>query len=97
MFSIGSHIARCFFITKVVYLPPVELGGVLLTQYKKDTSFVVTDRCVFFECLRYLCNVDVVFNGILLVVALSDNSIVNVVSNSTKIILFKWVGKTGFF
>ena len=35
MFSIGSHIARCFFITKVVYLPPVKLGVVLLTQQQK--------------------------------------------------------------
>ena len=35
MFSIGSHIARCFFITKVVSLPPVKLGVVLLTQSKK--------------------------------------------------------------
>ena len=35
MFSIGSHEARCFFITKVVYLPPVKLGVVLLTQNKK--------------------------------------------------------------
>jgi len=32
LFSIGSHKARCFFITKVVYLPPVKLGVVLLTQ-----------------------------------------------------------------
>ena len=32
MFSIGSHIARCFFITKVVSLPPVKLGVLLLTQ-----------------------------------------------------------------
>ncbi|MBQ3017229.1 MAG: hypothetical protein IJD79_10655, partial [Clostridia bacterium] len=36
MFSIGSHEARCFFITKVVYLPPVKLGVVLLTQKQKS-------------------------------------------------------------
>ena len=35
MFSIGSHKARYSFITKVVYLPPVKLGVVLLTQNKK--------------------------------------------------------------
>ena len=40
MFSIGSHKARCFFITKVVYLPPVKLGVVLLTQNKRGVSNV---------------------------------------------------------
>ena len=35
MFSIGSHEARYSFITKVVYLPPVKLGVVLLTQSKR--------------------------------------------------------------
>ena len=34
MFSIGLHKARCFIVTKVVSLPPVELGVVLLTQNK---------------------------------------------------------------
>ncbi len=36
MFSIGSHKARCFIVTKVVSLPPVELGVVLLTQNDKQ-------------------------------------------------------------
>ena len=35
MFSIGSHIARCFFITKVVYLPPVKLGVVLFDTKRR--------------------------------------------------------------
>ena len=35
MFSIGLHKAQCFFITKVVYLPPVKLGVFLLTQYNR--------------------------------------------------------------
>jgi len=34
LFSIGLHKARCFIVTKVVSLPPVELGVVLLTQNK---------------------------------------------------------------
>ena len=38
MFSIGSHKARYSFITKVVYLPPVKLGVVLLTQDEKGAA-----------------------------------------------------------